>query len=108
MSILSFYLRFSIDNALRYTVYFVMLVTVGYTLPAALQALYVCQPMELYWDASVEGKCVNSDAVFHFANVLNVLTDFAILLMPIWILRPLKAPRLKKLGVTLILMTGGL
>ncbi|KAK3348984.1 hypothetical protein B0T25DRAFT_569643 [Lasiosphaeria hispida] len=107
VSILSFYLRFSVDRAFRNTVYFVMLATVGYTFPNSILFLYVCTPMQSYWDFSVVGTCVNINAAFHTANTLNMVTDFTILLLPIWMLRPLRAPLMKKIGVTLILMAGG-
>lgn len=109
MSILCFYLRFSIERAFRFAVYFVMLVTVGYTLPNAILALYACRPMSAYWDFTVQKEhCVNLDATFHTANTLNMVTDFAILLLPIWMLRPMRVPLSKKIGVSLILMAGGL
>jgi hypothetical protein len=109
-SILSFYLRFSIDRAFRVAVYCVMLVTVGYTVPNAILVLYACRPMYAYWDFSAQpaAQCVNLNAAFHTANILNVITDFAILLLPIWMLRPMHVPLSKKIGVALILMAGGL
>ncbi|KAK0622773.1 hypothetical protein B0T14DRAFT_425653 [Immersiella caudata] len=108
-SILSFYLRFSVDRAFRVAVYVVMVVTVGYTVPNAILVLYACRPMKAYWDfaAKATGQCVNLDAAFHTANTLNMLTDFAILLLPIWMLRPMQVPLFKKIGVALILMAGG-
>ncbi|KAK5651200.1 hypothetical protein OQA88_12707 [Cercophora sp. LCS_1] len=108
MSILCFYLRFSVERAFRFAVYFVMLVTVGYTIPNAILVLYACRPMRGYWDLTVQDKqCVNLDAAFHTANTLNMVTDFAILLLPIWMLRPMQVPLSKKIGVALILMAGG-
>ncbi|GAB1315631.1 hypothetical protein MFIFM68171_05841 [Madurella fahalii] len=109
-SILSFYLRFSVERAFRLAVYFVMVVTVGYTVPNAILVLYACRPMHAYWDFAAKmagSQCVNFDATFHTANTLNMLTDFAILLLPIWMLRPMQVPLSKKIGVALILMAGG-
>ncbi len=109
VSILNFYLRFSVERAFRFAVYFVMLVSVGYTIPNAILVLYACRPMHAYWDFSVtEKQCVNLNAAFHTANALNMVTDFAILLLPIWMLRPMQVPLSKKIGVALILMAGGL
>ena len=110
VSILAFYLRFSIDRAFRLAVYFVMFVTVGYTVPNAILVLYACRPMHAYWDfaARTTGHCLDLNAPFHTANTLNMLTDFAILLLPIWMLRPMKVPFFQKIGVALILMAGGL
>ncbi|KAK4234792.1 hypothetical protein C8A03DRAFT_18371 [Achaetomium macrosporum] len=108
LSILSFYLRFSVDKAFRIAVYVVMFIAVGYTLPNALLFAYICRPVAFYWDWSiVGGTCVNQQAVFDSANILNMSTDFLILLLPIWMLRPLRAPLLKKIGISLVLMTGG-
>ncbi len=109
LSILSFYLRFSIDRAFRSAVYVVMFITVGYTVPNALLFLYICKPIASYWDWTIaDSTCLNQQAVFDAANILNMATDYMILLLPIWMLRPLRAPLLKKIGIALILMTGGL
>ncbi|KAL2135295.1 hypothetical protein VTI74DRAFT_9063 [Chaetomium olivicolor] len=70
--------------------------------------LYICKPMAFYWDWSIErGTCANQQAVFDSANILNISTDFLILLLPIWMRRPLRVPLLEKIGIALILMTGG-
>jgi hypothetical protein len=108
-SILSFYLRFSIDRAFRLAVYVVMVVTVGYTMPNVILVLYMCSPMHAYWDfaAKATAHCVNLDAAFHTANTLNMLTDLTMHLLPIWMLRPMQVPFFQKIGVALILMAGG-
>jgi hypothetical protein len=109
LSILSFYLRFSIDRAFRLAVYIVMFIAVGYTVPNALLFAWICKPVAFYWDWSIAGgTCINQQAVFDSANILNMSTDFLILLLPIWMLQPLRAPLLKKIGISLVLMTGGL
>jgi hypothetical protein len=109
LSILCFFLRFSIDRAFRMAVYVVMFITVGYTIPNAFLFLYICRPIAFYWDwAILDGVCLDQQAVFDAANILNMLTDFMILLLPIWMLRPLRVPLLKKIGIALVLMTGGL
>jgi hypothetical protein len=108
ISILSFYLRFSIDRPFRVAVYCVMFVAAGYTLPNSILWTYLCRPMQAYWDLTVPGECVNTYAAFHTSNALNVVTDFAILLLPIWMLKPLRVPLMKKIGILLILMAGGL
>ncbi|KAK3312802.1 hypothetical protein B0H66DRAFT_380906 [Apodospora peruviana] len=107
-SILSFYLRFSVDTGFRYAVYFVMFVATGYTVPSAFAFLFQCTPMNSLWDSDVVGrKCVDAVAMCNATGVLNTVTDLAILLLPIWLLRPLRIPLLKKMGVAIILMTGG-
>jgi hypothetical protein len=108
LSILSFYLRFSVDRRFRITVYIVMFITVGYTIPNAFLFSYICIPYQRYWDWSIQGTCINDQAAFDAANIFNMATDYMILVLPIWMLRPLRVPLLKKIGVALILMAGGL
>ncbi|KAK3292997.1 uncharacterized protein B0H64DRAFT_327411 [Chaetomium fimeti] len=107
LSILSFFLRFSMDRAFRLAVYVVMFISVGYSVPQIFLFLYVCTPIGSYWDWSIPGTCINQQAIFDAGNILNMVTDFMILLLPIWLLRPMRAPLIKKLGVLLILMAGG-
>ncbi|KAH6847666.1 hypothetical protein B0I37DRAFT_431444 [Chaetomium sp. MPI-CAGE-AT-0009] len=107
LSILSFFLRFSMDRAFRLAVYVVMFISVGYSVPQILLFLYVCTPIGSYWDWTIPGTCINQQAIFDAGNILNMLTDFMILLLPIWMLRPMRVPLVKKLGVMLVLMTGG-
>ncbi|KAF4634823.1 hypothetical protein G7Y89_g3272 [Cudoniella acicularis] len=105
-SILLFYLRLPSSRAIKITTYMLLIVACGYCLPNAFIWVYICQPMQKYWDFSVPGTCLNFNAAFVVAGSLNVATDISMLLLPIWLLWPLHLPRRQKVGVTLILMTG--
>lgn len=108
-SILSFYLRFSSANrAFRIVTYFVMLVALGYTTPMAFSFLIQCRPMALAWDERLTGTCVDIQFMCRVTGIMNAIVDFIILLLPIWLLRPLRIPLARKIGVVFILMTGGL
>jgi hypothetical protein len=64
--------------------------------------------MQRYWDFSVPGTCINISANFIALAAFNVGTDVVMLLLPIWLIKPLKIQKRQKIGVTLILMTGSL
>ncbi|KAG4412358.1 hypothetical protein IFR04_014515 [Cadophora malorum] len=106
VAILLFYLRLSTDFRFRCVTYAVMFVAVGYSLAGGFAFLYLCRPLPKYWDFSIPGKCSNFGAAFLAGAALNVATDVALLLLPLWLLHPLKLPLRQKIGVTLILMTG--
>jgi hypothetical protein len=109
LSILSFYLRFSVDRAFRVAVYIVMFIAVGYSIPNAFLFLFNCRPIQSYWDWTIPQEyCIDQQKIFDASNILNMATDFLILLLPIWILRPMRVPLLRKIGIALILMAGGL
>lgn len=91
-------------------VYFVMLAAAGYTIPMAISFSFQCQPVALAWDPRLmgTGKCLDIVSMAYITGVINAVVDFIILLLPIWLLKPLRIPLAKKLGVLAILMTGGL
>ncbi|KAL2163270.1 hypothetical protein VTH06DRAFT_5326 [Thermothelomyces fergusii] len=107
LSILSFYLRFSVDKSFRIAVYIVMFISSGYSIPNALIFLYMCRPIRSVWDWTVPGTCINQQAIFDACNILNMVTDYMILLLPFWMLRPLRIPLSKKLGIGFVLAAGG-
>ena len=107
-SILLFYLRFPSEKRFKIVTYIVMFVVCFYSLFGAFTFVVVCRPIEKYWNAAVLGTCLNVKATFLVTGVFNVLTDFIMLSLPVWLLRPLRLPRRQKIGVTLVLMTGSL
>jgi Fungal rhodopsin domain len=107
-SILLFYLRFPSEKRFRIVTYMVLFVVVFYSLFGAFTFLLMCRPVKKYWNPAVPGTCLNVKAAFLVTGVFNVVTDFIILSLPIWLLRPLRLPRKQKILVTLILMTGSL
>lgn len=109
VSILCFYLRFSPEGtAFRVVVYCVMFVSVGYSVAGALGFSYLCRPITSSWDYRIPGKCVNVVAWYLSCAVLNAATDLVILLLPLWLIRPLRVRLSQKVAVGLILSCGGL
>ncbi|KAI6375124.1 hypothetical protein MCOR25_003018 [Pyricularia grisea] len=51
--------------------------------------------------------CSNLGEIWVSTAMINSFTDLVILLLPVWILRPLQVGRTKKIGVLAILMAGG-
>jgi hypothetical protein len=110
LSILAFYLRFVIASAkLRGVIYATIVLTILYSIIASFVWVYACQPLEKYWDLTItHGSCINFLKVTIFSGVMNTATDAIILLLPIAILRGLRLQKRQKLGVMMIMMTGGL
>ncbi len=107
-SILLYYLRFPSSRAFRYFTYTVLFVAVGYTLSGLLSFAYNCTPVARSWDRTISGTCIDVTTSMLVRAVLNVATDLCILLQPIWLLWPLRLSAVRKTGVALVLMAGGL
>ncbi|KAM5379407.1 hypothetical protein ACJZ2D_004105 [Fusarium nematophilum] len=100
-SILVFYLRFTVDTALRICTFIVLLVVVAYSLTNAIAAIVLDCNEEL------KDNCRHLLNIFIAGAALNVATDVAILLLPFWILRPMKVSMGRKVGIAFVLMAGG-
>ncbi|RYP49228.1 hypothetical protein DL768_005002 [Monosporascus sp. mg162] len=108
ISILAFFLRFVLWGTLQVTIYVMMAIVVLYSLVASFEWTYACRPLQKYWDLTITGgSCIDYMKVFVFSGVMNTITDAVILLLPVLILRDSFLPKRQKIGVMLILMTGG-
>jgi len=53
-------------------------------------------------------SCINTSLVFRIDNILSVLTDLLILLLPIPLMWSVQMTRKKKIGIGMLLGAGGL
>lgn len=68
----------------------------------------ICSPVSAYWTLSfTRQKCINEEAHVLAAGVINTVTDFIIVLLPIRIVKNLNLPKKQRVLVYL-LFTGGL
>lgn len=67
-----------------------------------------CSPVSAYWTLSfTPQKCINEEAHILAAGVINTVTDFIIVLLPIRTVKNLALPR-KQRVIVYLLFTGGL
>ena len=70
-------------------------------------ALLICKPIAYNWDTTIEGgSCANQTQAFEAVGILNLLTDIAIIILPMPWLWTLQLPISKKLGLTAIFGIG--
>jgi hypothetical protein len=86
-----------------------MIASIIQNLLAGFCVIFVCQPMEKYWDFSITtGTCINITAYFLANACINAATDIALLILPLFLVKDYRLPLLRKIGVALLLMTGSL
>lgn len=109
LSIILFYRRIF---GMTYSIWFCMFLTAGYFVSGIIAFLVCCRPVSYYWTQFTNpdgGRCVYDLYNFYISYAgVNVITDVAILLVPIPIVWKLQMRRTQKLLVCGILLIGGL
>ncbi|KAK3321356.1 hypothetical protein B0T19DRAFT_487699 [Cercophora scortea] len=88
------------ERATRYGLYFLVAwgVTLSFLLPM------VCLPVEAFWDPLVTGRCLDSAMIWYVMAVVNVVTDFVLVTMPMPLVGSLQLPPRQKM--LLVVMFG--
>lgn len=107
-SVLLQYRRVFPTTAMRWTCYTLLALVGTYTIISVFIAGFDCAPVALFWDKSLSGKCINGLA-FWFANAaFNILSDIAILIAPMPVLKSLNLGKKQKIALFGIFALGGL
>ena len=71
---------------------------------------FTCIPLAYTWDKTIPGgRCISAnDVAYYGTSPLDILTNVAILILPIPDLWKLQMPPWKKLAITLIFLLGSL
>ncbi|KAI7771884.1 hypothetical protein LZL87_006160 [Fusarium oxysporum] len=101
-SVLMFYLRFTVDMHFIICAYAVLFIVVANCIFHIIAAIaYRCP--------AYEGEnCQAIVDIYTASAVINSVSDLILLLLPFWLLHPMKVPLSRKIGIALILMAGGL
>ena len=69
--------------------------------------IFICHPREKYWNPLMTtGSCYSLNASIQAMSVFNVVSDFVILLLPVWPIWILQVPRANKVGMLALFATG--
>ncbi|KAL6718754.1 hypothetical protein ACLMJK_002988 [Lecanora helva] len=102
-SILLFYLRIFGRTNIRISLVILALIIAGWTIVVIAATIFQCNPVQGFWDKSINPTCsVNVYAFFIGNAVPNIVTDWALLLLPIpyiWRLHQSKAQKIALSGV---------
>ena len=69
--------------------------------------IFLCNPRQKIWNLLItDGHCFDQTAAYMATGIFNVVSDFAILVLPIWPVWKLQMPRRKKIMISAIFATG--
>lgn len=69
---------------------------------------FLCIPVNRFWDATVEGACVDMTKFYYGQQIPNIISDFVILVMPMKIIWELPITRVQKALLSGVFLIGGL
>jgi hypothetical protein len=64
-----------------------------YGLFCLLSSIFTCVPAAKYWDASIEGGCMDRSALHYALAAFNIANDITLLILPLPYLRALQIPK---------------
>ena len=108
LSILLLYRRIFPVQWFTRTLFAVAVLVFSYTLAGTMTVIFQCVPVKHDWNAAVPATCVDFEAELISLGVINSLTDFLILFLPIPMLWKLKTSTTRKLQLTGMFGLGGL
>ncbi|KAL8791061.1 MAG: hypothetical protein Q9213_000268 [Squamulea squamosa] len=104
-SILLLYHRIFPSRKFKMILWAVAAFATCYTIASTFVLIFQCVPIQADWDIKVKRRCVNLEAAVISTGVLNALTDFVILGLPvryIWRLHSSFAHKLQLMGMFLL------
>ena len=107
-SILLLYNRLFPNQRFRLLLWAVAVFTVCYTVAGIFVVIFQCVPFHTYWDHAAKPRCVNLDAALIALGVLNAVTDFIILGLPVPFLWRLHSSLAHKTQLAGMMSLGGL
>lgn len=74
-----------------------------------MAASFSCWPIPFFWDKAIHGgHCIDLLAFWFSLGGFNILTDMAVWILPMPVLKSLHLPRKQKLSLIAVFAVGGL
>lgn len=109
LAILAIYLRIFTQPRFRSACYVLITLLIANWIGTTVAGLLICRPLEYLWDRTiVDGHCLNINAYFRWASLVNIITDVAMLILPLPVIWELHTSRNIKIGLTITFATGSM
>lgn len=107
LSILALYSRIFTPRVFRISIYCVAATCISWGIGGLLPTIFQCMPIESNWSsAATKGTCVNLRMLFSAITISNLLTDVAILVLPLFMIYQLQLSPKQKIAVSFIFLAG--
>lgn len=107
LCVLTLYLRIFVSRSSRIACQVLAVIIVSTFIAGGLTGSLGCHPLSYFWDKTIEGGyCINTNAFFRWISFPNILTDVAMLCLPLPLVWNLHASNGQKVGLTITFLTG--
>ncbi|CAL3970987.1 unnamed protein product [Diplocarpon coronariae] len=72
-----------------------------------LTSIWSCVPIAAYWDASIQGRCIEKKPLWLFNAGMNIFTELMVLIIPMPALSTLNLPLKQRVGLMFVFALGG-
>ena len=107
LSILRLYNRIFPQRWFRNASLVVAAFITSWYLAATLVSIFQCVPISSQWDPTVSGRCINYGSSVRATGIVNIITDFVLLGLPMPLVWRIKTSTTKKWQLTVTFMLGG-
>ncbi|KAM3064770.1 hypothetical protein ACMFMF_011765 [Clarireedia jacksonii] len=108
LSILALYLRIFTQRSVRIIAWIVIGVCIAHAVANNILSFTICQPFEFKWNKTINGHCANILTSYRWVSLPHIISDIAILTLPLSSLYQLQINKRKKLGILFTFAIGGL
>ena len=106
LSILTLYLAAFPSRYMKISVWVIAGVTVAWGIAICLVGIFACVPVHKFWQPLTPGNCINQYRYYYGLQIPNIVTDFAILVLPFKEIYALALPFTRLLQVGGVLTLG--
>lgn len=109
LSILLLYLRVFIPSCKSKTFFFIHLLlwtNLAFYLVSTFIKVFECTPRSKIWMPTIPGHCVNIETLILVAAIVNVVSDFTLLILPVVSVWGLRMGRKQQVGVSVVFAAG--
>lgn len=108
LAILSLYFKIFTQKTHRLICYTIAGILLASAFANIIAGALECVPIAKFWDKSLKGHCINANAYFRWASLPNIITDIAMLALPLPVIWRLQTSRNVKIGLTITFITGSM
>ncbi|TVY83364.1 hypothetical protein LSUE1_G002843 [Lachnellula suecica] len=109
LAILCLYLRIFVSRPYRWATYAIAAILIANLLACIIVNAVACRPFAFQWDKTIPGgECLNLPVVYTWFSIPNLVTDVAMLILPLPVVWNLKISTNQRVGVTITFLTGSI